>query len=161
MSLSHSWCSGCSASRTNTSRVRNKKKRPLRPGEYIKIRAAVAITILTASVFLPGHQRSKRGKCRGRGTLSDSIATLKCDKVGRWLWNLYDLMDLSHLTKVQYRKFVLLWPASSKTDEMNYLWQMLPQLCMRPSLLHLQKTEDCHRDLAVLTWPGSSGICRA
>lgn len=85
MSLSHSWCSGCSASRINTSRVRNKKERPLRPGEYIKIRAAVAITILTASVFLPGHQRSKRGKCRGRGTLSDSIATLKCDKVGRWL----------------------------------------------------------------------------
>ena len=27
MSFSHSWCSGCSASRTNTSRVRNKKDR--------------------------------------------------------------------------------------------------------------------------------------
>ena len=51
MSLSHSWCSGCSASTTNTCRVRNKKQRPLRPGEYIKIRAAVEITILTASVF--------------------------------------------------------------------------------------------------------------
>lgn len=40
--------------------------------------------------------------------LSDSTAALKCDKADRWLCNLYDRMNLSHLTKVKSRKFILL-----------------------------------------------------
>lgn len=44
-------------------------------------------------------------------------------------------------------------PACSKTDKVNYLWQILQ--CETP-LLHLQTIKDCHRNLAVLTWPSSS-----
>lgn len=50
------------------------------------------------------------------------------------------------------RKFLLL-PACSKTQDMGCLWQMLQCTHMRPSLLHLQTIEDCHKNLAMSTWP--------
>lgn len=82
--------------------------------------------------------------------MAELLTLWNVTKLSWWHWNLYDLMNLSH--KDNSRKFLLL-PACSKTQDMGCLWQMLQCTHMRPSLLHLQTIEDCHKNLAMSTWP--------